>query len=122
MPSDGSKSKPRRKEANRRNPCAVCEETHGCSVGPDGFIFCRRRQGPQPGFVYLGQSQKDNQWGQYRREGDPVLLERDREWQRSRNGHHATTGSAPRTDWRARAAELAGKLTPERRGELAAHL
>ena len=67
-------SQSNRKQATASNPCPVCESgTKNCSVGEDGFILCRGKQGAVPGFVYLGQAKKDPQWGEYRREGDRNL-------------------------------------------------
>jgi hypothetical protein len=68
-----SAGKSARRAATKARPCPVCEGDHSCSVGEDGLIFCRRRSGPQPCFVYLKQAKGDDQWAQYRREGDPHL-------------------------------------------------
>jgi hypothetical protein len=54
-------------------PCPVCGEGHKCSVGSDGLIRCGRPPGEIPGFKFLGRAPEDDQFGFYRREGDPVL-------------------------------------------------
>jgi hypothetical protein len=70
------------------------------------LFLCRRRQGPQPGFVCLGPAERDPQWTLYRRIGDPLL-----------NSQHK-----PPVDWRAKAEALAGNLTPDLAAELAGAL
>jgi hypothetical protein len=89
--------------------------------------MCGRKSGPVPGFVYLGQAKKDDQFALYRRENDPVLKQRDEEYQalHSKNGKaahaHKTNGTAPRsaTDWSARVKQYRRTFTPELRKELA---
>jgi hypothetical protein len=61
-----------RKYASKAHPCPVCEATDGCSTEADaeggGLIMCRKRAGPQPGFVDLGPSKGDAQFRLYRRD------------------------------------------------------
>jgi putative DNA primase/helicase len=106
------------KSASRSRPCPLCEGIDGCSIGDDGLIMCRRRQGPQVGFVCLGPAGQDPQWTLYRREGDPKLEDNDRPARVSPNGQSST----PEIDWRARADRFAQNLTPERARELASVL
>jgi hypothetical protein len=104
------------KPATKGQPCPVCGGDHKCSIGQDGFICCGRRKGPQPGFVHFGPAQGDEQYHQYRREGDPVVEERERGCQQA-NGQHAS-----RTDWPALARQYQAALTPRLRDELATDL
>jgi hypothetical protein len=119
----------------RGNPCAVCGGTDKCSRGADGLLLCGRRRGYVPGFVYLGQSKRDDQWGEYRAENDPVLREREDERRRERarrtKNHHrrngtsgpgpnSTSGPGPRDDdLESQARRFAAALTAERRCQLA---
>jgi hypothetical protein len=61
------------KSVNRANPCELCGADHKCSRGEDGLILCGRKSGPIPGYIWLGQCKGDEQFGMYRREGDPQL-------------------------------------------------
>lgn len=111
-------SRPR--PATRANHCPVCDGDHKCSRKEDGFILCGRRTGEQPGFVYLGQATGDEQFAQYRAEGDPVLeTRRDDRARALDNGHAKQTPKPPAIDWKARANQYANALTVERRDELA---
>jgi hypothetical protein len=105
------RSQTKLKGATRGRPCPLCERTDGCSIGHDGLVLCRRREGEQPGFVCLGPAKADSQWTAYRREGDPVLQDGDRRPRAklSENG----------LNWRARAETLARNLTPTLAAELA---
>jgi hypothetical protein len=112
----------------RASPCAVCGGNHKCSRGDDGVIMCGRPPEVAPfGFVDLGPAEKDSQFRLYRRTDDPVVQEREREYQRARaaplNGQHhrdhRADGTAHGPDVAALAAELGRNLTPARRGELA---
>jgi hypothetical protein len=94
--------KTERKEVTKARPCELCEAEHGCSRSPDGFLFCRKRQGPVPGFRYLGQAKGDSQWGMYRREDD--------------TGQHHGHGKAgdngkPPEDWGAKVRGFARNMT-----------
>src|SRR5262249_35009883 len=114
------------KSASRSNPCPVCEGVDGCSIGADGLFLCRRREGPQAGFIYLGRAKGDSQWAQFRREGDPLLNEPDD--RAASNGHqnraetadrHAQTNGPRTEEWRSRAEGFEAALTPALRRELA---
>jgi hypothetical protein len=109
-------AKTKLKEVSRAYPCEVCGGDHKCSRGEDGLMLCGRRSGPQPGFVYLGQSAADPQWGMYRRDDDPHLS--NGQPPPSDNGHEY---KAP-PDWDAKAKTYAKALTPARRRELAEDL
>jgi replicative DNA helicase len=111
-----SAGKSARRYATKERRCPVCDGDHACSVGDDGFIFCRRRSGPQPGFVYLKQAGRDDQWAQYRRDDDPAFANKQ-----TPPKHHAN-GRAPSQDWKREARRLAAALTGARRAELAAVL
>jgi hypothetical protein len=104
------------KAVTKGNPCLVCGGNHKCAVGDDGLLSCGRKSGEQPGFVHLGAAKKDPQFHLYRREGDPILEERERAYQQAneqRNGH---------TDWSALAGQYQAALTSQLRDELAADL
>jgi hypothetical protein len=118
------KGKTRFKSVSRANPCPICERDHKCSVGEDGLILCGRTRGEVFGFVYLDQCKGDGQFAQYRREGDPLLRERDNfrnsHSDRPSNGHHSNGQAAkPSIDWQAKAEDLAKNLTSDLRAELA---
>jgi hypothetical protein len=98
---------------NRGNPCVICEGDHKCSAGAHGLIFCGRKSGHFPGFVYLGQAKGDSQFALYRREGDPLLNDQ--------HPHHGGNGQA-KTNWTAKAKKFAKALTPGLRRELAESL
>jgi hypothetical protein len=107
------------KPATRSAPCAVCEGADGCSSADDGLLFCRRREGQQPGFVYLGQAQGDPQWALYRREGDPHL-QSNGNYERRRYAGRSPNGFSPKDSrLEALASRYADNLTPELRRELA---
>jgi hypothetical protein len=97
--------------ATTASPCPVCLGDHGCSVGSDGLIFCRRSSGAAPGFAYLGQAKKDPQWALYRRTDDDAP-----------KTAHLGGDSKPRIDWDERHACCERDLTPALRAELAATL
>ncbi len=109
------------REATKAHPCPVCNATGGCSVKADGLILCRKVKGEVHGFVYLKQAQGDDQWAQYRRADDPTLRENHgpRPLPFRGNGRPQTNGDPSPVDWRAKAAKLAGALTPALRDELA---
>jgi hypothetical protein len=103
-------------------------------VQADGLIRCRRvpdhlKPGDEhEGFVFLGRSEKDPQWGQFRAADDPVLLDRQRQrqedWERDRlhRGRPSSNGTAhldDGPDMDALARRHAHGLTPERAAELA---
>ncbi|MBL8800277.1 MAG: AAA family ATPase [Planctomycetia bacterium] len=99
------------RSVSRAQPCAICEATHGCSRTADGLLMCRRRTGPQTGFVYLNQSRGDSAYALYRREGDPHL-----------NGHDERSARSSRPnkiDWPSKAAELQSGLRVKQRRQLA---
>src|SRR5262249_27374827 len=102
------------KGASRACPCPVCGGIDGCSVGKGGLIFCRRREGPQPGFIYLGWAKGDPQWSMYRHENDPHV---------HGNGQPRSGGCGRQSkcadNWRAMAEKFAGDFTPVRAKELA---
>jgi hypothetical protein len=107
---------------NKSRPCVICRGDHKCSVTTDGLVLCGRKRGPVTGYIYLKQAPKDEQFALYRREGDPVLVEREQRWREQHplppsNGHTANG-----IDWTARARECQDALTPELRDELAADL
>jgi hypothetical protein len=70
-----------------------------------------------PGFVYLGQAAKDDQWALYRRDGDPVLRDKQQ-----RPGKKSSPGPASTQDWDAREQQARKRLTGERLTALAEHL
>lgn len=129
---------------SRDRPCEVCHGSHKCSRGADGLLVCgrvpdhRRPGDAAEGLVYLGPADGDPQFGMFRREGDPVLAAKEEEWRRDRtsrlssprgdghtaNGaaHHAENGQALAPVLAARALDLAGRLTPALRSELAGAL
>jgi hypothetical protein len=107
------------KSVSRGQPCPLCDGADGCSLGADGLILCRRREGPQAGFVSLGKCEGDPQWSMYRREGDPLLNDGDR---RNGNGRSPSASSKPAVDWTARAEGFTRQLTPDRAEDLAAAL
>jgi AAA domain len=126
-------SKTRMKSASRGKPCQVCEGINGCSVGEDGLMFCRKREGDQPGFVYLGKAERDPQWSMYRREDDPVVIEREREFKaKQKQSQKSPQPSAKKAaqdsasgcavDFGALAEQYRGGLTPALSAELAAIL
>jgi hypothetical protein len=100
---------------SKRHPCSVCTATSGCSYALDGLIFCRKRSGEQPGFVHLGQAKGDGQYHLYRREDDPILEEREREYQAEHRQNSYT-------DWPTLAGQYQAALTPRLRDELAGDL
>jgi hypothetical protein len=114
-PAENSDGQPSIKSVSRGNPCPLCEGTDGCSIGADSLFLCRRREGPQAGFICLGPARRDPQWTLYRREGDPLLSERDGRPQP--NVQHK-----PPADWQVKADALAAKLTPTLGEELAGTL
>jgi replicative DNA helicase len=89
------------------------------------LIVCGRRTGDAPGFIYLGQSERDDQWAMYPKEGDPLLraCEPGHSSRGKINGW-SVNGEAQSVavDWQARAQALAPNLTIERRAELATAL
>ncbi|MHB1422806.1 MAG: DUF3987 domain-containing protein [Gemmataceae bacterium] len=105
------------KSCTKGNPCPVCNGHKRCSVGADGLLCCRERQGEQPGFVCLGPAKRDPVFTLYRRQDDPVLAQRAEAWEAVRgpqvNGKLA---------WAELASEFQAALTPDRRDELAALL
>jgi hypothetical protein len=103
----------------RDSPCPVCGGTHKCSVATDGAIFCGRKSEAVPGFVHLGPCKSNPIWHIYRREGDPVLEERDRQY---REQHNLNANGSPPIDWAAIAQLCEDALTTELRDELAADL
>jgi AAA domain len=118
----GGESRGKREPVTRARPCEVCGGTDACSRGKDGLLMCRRREGPQPGFVHLGQAKGDPQWHLYRREDDPELREREQEYQRARKAPGANGkghAAKPPADMGAQARRLAAGLTPDLRAELA---
>jgi hypothetical protein len=106
------------RSVNRSEPCAICSKTHKCSRGADALILCGRPVEPAPaGFVYLGRSKGDEQFGMYRAEGDPVVEARRHDHPNT-NGHANGKAATP-TDWRAQTEKFAKALTPDLRRELA---
>jgi Protein of unknown function (DUF3987) len=106
---------------SRAEPCAICGKTHKCSRGADGLILCGRPVEPAPaGFVYLGRSKGDEQFGMYRAEGDPVI--EARQYDHANGNGHAKGKRASPIDWRDRAEKYAKAFTPELRRELAESL
>jgi AAA domain len=108
---------------NKSRPCPVCSgTTSNCTIVDDGFIMCRKRTGEQPGFVFMGTPRDDKQWGEYRRVGDPVLEEKDRQW-REAHPQSNTNGKAEKPiDWSGLAKRFQADLTPELRQTLATEL
>jgi hypothetical protein len=113
---------PKFRSVKHGSPCPLCQGTHKCSVGDDGVLMCGRVSGEVPGFVRLGPAKKDPQFTLYRREGDPVLKERDRQWREAHPHHEGNGQSEKPMDWTAMAEEFRKALTPARRDELAADL
>jgi putative DNA primase/helicase len=92
-----------------RCPCPVCGGDHKCSLGSGGLIICGRRDGPEPGFVRIGQANGDPQFTLYRAETD------------------TPRGAEPppavgNADWGTRAKDLARDLTSATAEALAAAL
>ena len=106
----GARSQTQSESASRSNPCPLCDGIDGCSIGADGLLLCRRREGPQPGFDCLGPAKGDPQWTLYR-----LLNGNGRQRPEHGNGK-------PPVDWQANAEALAGNLTPALRDELAGAL
>jgi hypothetical protein len=117
---------------SKARPCQVCGGDHKCSRGEDGLIMCGRPPDlVPPGYIYLGRAKGDGQFALYRREGDPHLgpsQDRHRPGPGpgfastgARNGQETPAGDqAPcGQDLVSVARQLAGNLTPARRGELA---
>ncbi len=100
------------KAVSRGRPCPLCDGNDGCSIGADGLHLCRRREGPQPGWLYLGKCNGDPQWSQYRREDD---LRFNRLPPSSLPNHVESNG----VDWQSKATEFSAALTPALRIELA---
>lgn len=101
------------KSVSRGHPCAVCEAVHGCSRTADDCFMCRKRTGPQPGFVFLGQARNNNEYSLYRREGDPRL---------NGDGERKPISQpkpARSPDWSAKVAELQAGLETMPRRQLA---
>jgi hypothetical protein len=96
------------KSVTPSHPCTICGGTHKCSRGSDGLIICGRRQGPVPGFRYLGQAAKDDQFALYRFDDRPP----------ARPSLGTQPGPSP-AYWEYRAGEDKKLLTEERCGELA---
>ena len=81
-------------------------------VAVSAQMVCRRRDGQQVGFRFLGPAKGDPAWSQYRREGDAHGYET--------NGRFPTNGdNKPAIDGRTAAAQHQRNLSPERRQELA---
>jgi len=115
----------KRKQASRGSPCPVCEASHGCSVGEDGLILCRRRQGQQTGFACLGPAKGDDSWTCYRPASTNGISPPPSPHQHKqprltagKNDNH----SAEHISWPTRAATHAAELTPERKIALSRHL
>ena len=111
------------KGVTRAHPCALCDGTDGCSVGADGLLLCRRKEGQQSGFVHLGRAKADSAWTQYRREGDPMLTDAALRAKQSSpfasripgsNGQHKSA-----IDWQAKADGFRHQLSPVLAGHLA---
>lgn len=106
-------------------PCPVCESYHGCSIGSDGLIFCRKKSGTVAGFRYIGAARTDPSWHLYRRENDPVLRG-DRAAATPPNtedrAEGGTTKKAGKRDWPAMARTYTQALTPTLRDQLAGEL
>jgi hypothetical protein len=100
-------------KVTKASPCEICNGDHKCSRGQDGFILCGRVRGDHPGFVYFGQCKGDDQFAQYRREGDPHL-----------DDSHAPRNSrvSNGAHWNQKAERLQRNLTPALRDELSAIL
>jgi hypothetical protein len=94
----------------RQAPCAVCGGDHKCAHGADGLILCGRRNGPQPGFVYLGPCAKDPTWHLYRHQGQPAPRP------------PLAAPSPARTDWNERLRSLVKQLGSEAAVELGRQL
>jgi hypothetical protein len=124
------------KSVTRGAPCEICGGADKCSRSADGLLVCGRPpDAPPAGYVYLGRAKNDDQFGLYRREDDPVLRERDRQWQEEHrktpfrgravggspppNGTHQGNGTAPPPDLAALARRLAGDLDGPRLEQLA---
>jgi len=119
------------KTVTRAAPCPVCDGDHKCGRGKDGSILCGRiPDGLQPGklhngFVFLGASEKDPQFGLFRAADDPRLKEKEeesrREWERRKQP--SPNGTAARTvNVDATARQLARNFTDAHRAELAFEL
>jgi len=119
----------------RNRPCPVCSGDHKCGFGADGSVQCGRvPDGLRPGdlhngFVFLGLSEKDPQFGLFRAADDRVLREREeerkREWERDHHSKPSSNGTGQRSSenpgpgMAARAQELAKHLTAEHSAALA---
>ncbi len=130
----------RLKGVTKSAPCEICQGNHKCSRGEDGFILCGRPPDlPPSGFIFLGRARGDEQFGQYRRSDDPIIIERDRQWKedQARNPSQVnpfrprvvgTTNPPPnghsngRIDIAEQAANLARATTDADRADLAAEL
>lgn len=114
-----------RRYASQANPCPVCESTHGCSVGPDGLIFCRGKSGPIQGFRSLGQASGDPSWHLYRRTDDPVTGGNGASSARpalSLGAEKEKPKNPPRREWSLLCRDWASALTQRQREELATEL
>jgi hypothetical protein len=114
------------KPVTKSKPCQLCDAADGCSRTEDGMLLCRKREGRQAGFICLG---KRDQWSMYRREGDPVLEERDRERRDTRK--HATKNGdgkptepdiAEKANWEQRMRVQERNLDAAQRSKLASTL
>src|SRR5205085_1988424 len=56
-------------EVSVSTPCPVCSGDHACKLTENGLIICVRQQGEVAGFRCVGER---DEWGLYRRSGDPV--------------------------------------------------
>jgi hypothetical protein len=109
-----SKRETKFKSVKTGRHCPLCEGNDGCSIGDDGLLLCRRREGPQAGFVFLGKSKGDSQYAMFRRESE--LLKDNHQ------NHTKANGDKHKVDWEAKAKAFARNLTPELANELAESL
>jgi hypothetical protein len=124
-PQQIPRDKEKMKSVTSKNRCALCGGKDGCSRGDKGLLLCRRKRGEIPGFVYMEQAKRDEQFAQYRRADDPILQPAVRPGRQlaprpapapaPANG----TDTAPARDLTADAKRDAKALTPKLRSELA---
>jgi len=109
--------------ATQGQPCQVCGSgTKGCSVQADGLHRCRGAKGPVRGFKYLGQADRDREWGLYRSLNDPLLHANNGNGHK--NGSSAARSSRRRSvrnakDWLPEVEKYKGQLTYDLKAELA---
>jgi hypothetical protein len=101
--SEKDQAKTELKAVNVAEPCPVCEGDRKCSLGADGLILCGRSRGDVPGFISLGEAERDPQWWIYRHASAAGKPEAPA---------HVTDEARRAIDWGRVASALQANLTP----------